>query len=116
MTIVLSWILLIIGAIILLMAAVGLLVFPDVYTRLAATGKATTLGQTALLLGVALQLPLGLDTFKVIFIIVFILLSTPVASHLVARAAYRSGVPLTLQTQCDQWDEKNNLTSRQPRV
>ncbi len=73
-------------------ATLGLIRLPDVYTRLHATTKGDTLGAALILLGMALYGGLGLDTLKLSIIIVFVWLTNPTASHLVGKAAYRTGV------------------------
>ncbi len=73
-------------------ATVGLLRLPDVYTRLHAATKGDTLGAALILLAMALHGGLERDTLKLLLIIVFIWITTPTASHLVGKAAYRTGV------------------------
>jgi multicomponent Na+:H+ antiporter subunit G len=82
------------GAAFALLAAVGLLRMPDVFTRMQASTKASTLGLGCLLLGAALQLGDFASFIRVISIGAFILLTTPVAAHVIARAAYLADIPL----------------------
>ncbi len=82
------------GAGFALLAAVGLLRMPDVFTRMQASTKASTLGLGCLLLGAALQLGDFASFIRVISIGAFILLTTPVAAHVIARAAYLADIPL----------------------
>lgn len=77
---------------------IGLIRLPDVYSRSHASGKVAILGIFGLLAGSAFLFP-G-TTLKVIGLGVFLLIATPVASHAIAAAAYRSGVPL-IQTKRD---------------
>ncbi len=70
----------------------GMMRMPDVYTRLHASGKVTTLGIFGLLVGTAILIPEA--TLKLFGLGLFILLSTPVASHAIAASAYRSGIPM----------------------
>jgi multicomponent Na+:H+ antiporter subunit G len=72
---------------------VGLVRMPDVYCRLHASGKVTTVGFCGLLLGAAFLLPEV--TLKVIALAIFAVLTLPVSTHAIAAAAYRHGVPLT---------------------
>lgn len=67
---------------------IGLLRFPDVYTRLHASGKVATLGLSFMLLGAALFRPEM--TFKVIVLIFFVVLTSPVSTHAIASAAHRN--------------------------
>ena len=82
------------GAGFALLAAVGLLRMPDVFTRMQASTKASTLGLGCLLLGAALQLGDFASFIRVVSIGAFILLTTPVAAHVIARAAYLADIPL----------------------
>lgn len=80
------------GVIFSALGILGMIRFPDVYCRLHASGKVSTLGLFGLLLGAALIMPsLAL---KAIALGIFIVITTPVASHAIALAAYRLGVPL----------------------
>ena len=90
------------GAWFALLAAVGLLRMPDVFTRMQASTKASTLGLGCLLLGAALQLGDFASFIRVISIGAFLLLTTPVAAHVIARAAYLADVPLWEGTVLDE--------------
>lgn len=73
-------------------AAVGVLRLPDFYTRLHASGKADTLGIALTLVGLAIYNGFSLVSVKIIIISVLIMLANPIGTHVLARAAYRSGV------------------------
>lgn len=80
----------------LAVGGIGILRFPDFYSRLHPAGKADTFGATLLLLGLAVHSGFSLLTLKVLLIEVFILLANPAATHAIGRAAQRSGlVPWT---------------------
>lgn len=70
----------------------GLIVLPDVYTRIHAAGKVSVLGIIFFALGTALLLPE--ITLKAIILAFFMIITQPVASHAIAAAARRSGVPM----------------------
>jgi len=70
----------VLGVFFSLVGVIGIMRLPDVYSRIHASGKVATLGIFGLLIGLALLL--------------FLLISSPVASHAIAAAAYRSNVPL----------------------
>lgn len=74
------------------MGVLGLVRFPDVYCRIHASGKVSTLGLAGLLIGAAFLLPE--TTLRVIALGLFMAIASPVASHAVAAAAYRQGVPM----------------------
>jgi len=86
--------LLTIGSLFVAIAAVGILRMPDFYMRISATTKASTLGVTFILGATALYFNDAAVSGKIIAIIAFIILTTPVAAHMIGRAAHRSGVKL----------------------
>lgn len=87
-------VLMFVGAFFTLVASVGLLRMPDLFMRLSATTKAATLGIALVLAAAALHFNHAGVTGRVIAIIVFVILTAPVAAHMIARAAYFNGVPL----------------------
>jgi multicomponent Na+:H+ antiporter subunit G len=80
------------GLLWLTVGGIGLLRFPDFYTRLHPAGKADTFGAALLLLGLVVHLGWSLVSLKVVLIQGFILLANPAAAHAIGRAALRSGV------------------------
>ncbi|MFT5485608.1 MAG: multicomponent Na+:H+ antiporter subunit G [Paracoccaceae bacterium] len=83
-------------------AALGVLRLPDVLTRMHASTKAGTLGCGLILAAAALHFG---DTGTVglcVAAIVFLFLTAPVAAHMIGRAAYRTGVPLSDRTVIDE--------------
>ncbi len=79
-----------------LAGTVGLLRFPDVYTRLHALTKADNLGLGLMVLGVALQAGSWAVALKLALIWLLVLAASTAVSHLVARAALRAGIlPVT---------------------
>jgi len=78
------------GAFFGLIAAIGVLRFPDLYTRLHAASKAGAVGGGMVLLAVALVSFDGAIAMRALLGIGFLLLTTPVAAHLLARAHYQS--------------------------
>ncbi|MFD5345941.1 monovalent cation/H(+) antiporter subunit G, partial [Streptomyces anulatus] len=83
--------LLFIGAAICLLGVIGMIRLPDVLSRSHAATKPQTLGMILVLAGVALRLRSGMDLATLGLIAFFQMLTGPVASHLVARSAYRTG-------------------------
>ena len=88
--------LLLLGLFFLLTGSLGLLRLQDVYSRMHATTKSTTLGVAGVLLAVLLYLrSLGLSSgLKEVLILGFLFLTAPVGAHMIARAAYWTGTPL----------------------
>lgn len=91
MTIV-SYVFILLGSAFLVLGGLGLLRMPDVYNRLQAGTKASTLGAMSVLLGSALLAP-SLAT-KAVLMIIFIALANPISSSTVGRSAYKAGIPL----------------------
>src|SRR6188474_3299214 len=85
-----------------LLAAVGVLRMPDVFTRMQASTKASTLGLGCLLIGAALQMGDFASFIRAASIGAFALLTTPVAGHVIARASYFADVPLWKGTVLDE--------------
>lgn len=101
MQIIISFLLITGGAFFILMAGLGLMRMPDLFLRMSASTKAATLGVGCTLLGVALYFGDFAILIRAAAIIVFLLLTAPVAAHLIGRAAYQDGVPLWEGTQFD---------------
>ncbi|MCQ4212016.1 monovalent cation/H(+) antiporter subunit G [Streptomyces longispororuber] len=83
--------LLLVGALVCLSGVIGLLRLPDVLTRSSAATNPQTLGILLLTAGVALRLRSWVDLGTLALVVFFQLLTSPVAAHLVARVAYRTG-------------------------
>jgi len=94
---------LIIGTFFVFVSAMGLLRLPDVYSRLHAVTKATTLGMAGILGASAITFAVrGDDVLPEILTVVFIFLTNPVGGHMIARSAYLIGIPMTDLTIVDQ--------------
>jgi multicomponent Na+:H+ antiporter subunit G len=87
------------GSVFLFLGGLGIFRFPDVYNRLQAGTKCTTLGAFLTIIGVGITKP---DWFlKTLIIAVFILLTNPISAHALARASYKVGVKLWTGTVVD---------------
>jgi multicomponent Na+:H+ antiporter subunit G len=82
------------GVLFLLLGAVGILRFPDCYTRMHAAGKCDTLGSLLVVSGLAVYHGVSSESAKILFIAVFIFLTSPTATHAIARSALRNELPL----------------------
>ena len=91
------------GAIFLFSAGLGVLRMPDTYNRIQTGTKATTLGTILILVGLAFLHPAW--TFKLFILIFFIMLTNPVSSHALARAAHAIGTRETESTVIDVLDD-----------
>ncbi len=85
-------ILLLVGALFALIAAIGVLRLPDLYTRMHAASKAGTVGGSFILLAVAVLSQDAAVALRAIIGVLFLLLTTPISAHLLARISYLSGV------------------------
>ena len=84
------------GAAFVLIGAFGLLRFPDFFTRLHAVSVTDTLGTWLILFGLALHAGFGIVLFKLLLIWAFLLVTSPTASHALAKAALHGHVvPMT---------------------
>jgi multicomponent Na+:H+ antiporter subunit G len=79
------------GLFFLFVGTVGLLRLPDVFNRLHATTKCDTLGAGLILLSLALQSALSV-AIRLLLLAIFILITNPTAAHVIARAAYKTGI------------------------
>jgi multicomponent Na+:H+ antiporter subunit G len=82
------------GAFFMALAGLGLLRMPDLFLRMSSTAKAGTLGAGMILLGAAIHFNNFSISTRAVAIIIFLLLTAPVAAHMIGRAAYFDGVPL----------------------
>ncbi|MDR7417866.1 MAG: monovalent cation/H(+) antiporter subunit G [Armatimonadota bacterium] len=109
---------LVFGAVWILIAAAGIVRMPDLYLRMSASSKAGTLGAALMLLGVALHFQALGVVSRVVATVAFIVLTAPVAAHMIARAAYITGVPLWPGTKVDElrgrYDRAANRLSSAP--
>ena len=92
---------LLIGAGFMFIAALGLVRFPDLFTRMHAGSKASTLGLGCILVGVAISFPSALVIAKCVMVLLFIFLTAPIAAHMIGRAAYLLKVPFWKGTVTD---------------
>jgi len=89
---VLSWVCLLAGGFLGISGGIGMLRFPDFFTRLHAAGVTDTLCAGLILLGLMMQAGWGLVAVKLFFIILFLSFTSPVAAHALARAALHGGL------------------------
>jgi multicomponent Na+:H+ antiporter subunit G len=99
--------LILVGSIMAVISAIGIIRFQDVYSRSHAATKSSTLAVSLTLSGVFIYLLVTESFFSVRLImgIVFVFLTSPVSGHLIIRAAYRSGVEMTDATLEDELSE-----------
>ena len=89
------------GLVFIFFGTLGIIRFPDIYTRLQTSSKCDTAGAIALLVGLILKEGLDLFSLRISIILVFLLLTNPVASHAIARSAAIRGIK--------PWRKKRNV-------
>lgn len=104
-----SAVFLLIGSFLFVSGGVGILRFPDFYTRMHAVGVTETLATTMILIGLMLQNPDGLVLLKLIIILIMTLFISPTASHALASAAVHNNLIPKLKKNDD--NEKVNSSN-----
>jgi monovalent cation/proton antiporter MnhG/PhaG subunit len=97
--------LLLVGLVFTFAGSLGLLRLPDIFCRMHATGKSSTVGVSAIVLASFTYFSASEagTSINELLTIVFVFLSGPVGAHMIARAAYRSQVPLHERTIVNEW-------------
>lgn len=104
--------LVVIGALFSLLAVIGILRLPDLYTRMHAASKAGTVGSGAVLVAIALVSFDGAVILRALAGIVFFMLTAPISAHLLARAAYIAGYRPYDKTVLDEMDADGAGTNK----
>jgi multicomponent Na+:H+ antiporter subunit G len=99
------------GSLLLLLAAAGVWRMPDLYNRLQAGTKASTLGLLLVFAGLAFLMPAYGP--KAVLIVLFVLLTSPLASHALARTAHRTGVKPCARTEHDALQEADDRAAQE---
>lgn len=95
--------LVVVGLFFSVVAAIGLIRLPDLYTRAHATSKADTLGTVLTLAGLALTFGTNVPRAKLVLLAFFLLITNPTATHAITRAAHDQGIePWTADTAVDE--------------
>lgn len=97
-------VLLVAGGAFCFIAGLGLVRMQDVYLRMHAATKAGTLGAGLILAGVAVHFAEPGTDIRALIAILFLVITAPVAAHMIGRTAYRSRVPLWEGSTVDEWD------------
>ena len=80
------------GLVFIFFGTLGIIRFPDIYTRLQTSSKCDAAGAVALLVGLMIREGLDSLSLRILLILVFLLLTNPVASHAIARSAFIRGI------------------------
>lgn len=94
---------LMLGTFFCVVATIGILRLPDVFLRIHAATKASTLGLIFLCLATALRFSQPTIIAKCLLIILFLFLTTPISAHLIARAAKKRNNPMADKTCIDEY-------------
>ena len=101
-----------VGATFLFLGSLGVFRLPDVYNRLQAGTKCTTLGAFLTIIGIGVTEPSWF--LKCLLIASFILLTNPISSHALGRAGRKSGVPLWVGSVVDKTEEFERHEKTEP--
>jgi len=107
----LAQVLIVVGLLFNLFGAIGLVRLPDIYNRLQAATKCVTLGTCFILAGVFAHAGVSALGIKALLCAVFVILTSPVGAHALARGAHLSGVPLWDKSVVDKYLEKREKQS-----
>lgn len=94
-----------IGVIFVFISAIGLIRLPDFYIRVSAITKAATMGVASIMIGVAIYYNEVGVAVKAATIVAFLLVTSPIAAHIIGRAAYEDGVPLWKKTTVNEFQD-----------
>ncbi|MBZ0214722.1 MAG: monovalent cation/H(+) antiporter subunit G [Nitrospirae bacterium] len=98
----LTVVLLMVGSVFALIAAIGVVKMPDVYMRMQSATKATTLGIGCVMLATAVHFQDTAVWTRALLVVLFIFMTSPVGAHMLSRAAYLTKVPLWQGTILDE--------------
>jgi len=107
-------ILTLIGSVFIFLGGLGLVRMPDLFNRIQTGTKASTLGTILSLAGLAIINEGWI--WKILIIIVFVLITNPVSSNVIARAAHHRGVKLTNKTVADMLEEEASALKKEEEV
>lgn len=108
----LAGVLLIVGALFSLLAVIGILRLPDLYTRMHAASKAGTVGSGLVLVAIALVAFDGAVILRALVGIVFFMLTAPISAHLLSRSAYIAGYRPCAETVLNELENDGEKTSK----
>ena len=103
---------LLMGGFLSIIAAIGVIRLPDLFTRMHAATKVGTIGVSSITIGLMIHFSNITVTSRGLLVIAFFLLTAPVAAHMIGRAAYRSGVSLWILTRIDEWKSHGEINKQ----
>lgn len=93
---ILSWAFIMAGGGFMITGAIGVIRMPDFYTRLHAAGMTDTMGASFLIFGMLMQAGFSLSGVKLVLIMLFIVITSPIATHALINAAYMAKTGIRL--------------------
>ena len=108
-----SWAFLVLGGFLCISGSVGLLRFPDFFTRMHAASVTDTLATALIVFGLLLQTDAWMVQAKLVMVLVFVLLTSPTASHALAKAALHGGLKPLLKQAHKVTDEREQLPAKE---
>lgn len=107
--IIIEWmaaILLVAGSVFMLLSALGTLRFPDIFTRMHASTKASSFGVGLMLSACVIYFNDSWTIAQALIIIIFIFLTAPISAHMIGRVAYLLKVPLWEKNVVDEMEDQ----------
>lgn len=98
-----GFVIMVIGGILAVLGSIGMIRFPDVYSRSQSQTVVIVGGTCIILFGAFLDLMVSLTAVKMIFLIIIIFVTSPVGTHSITKAAYKSGVKPAVSR--DEWGD-----------
>jgi multicomponent Na+:H+ antiporter subunit G len=87
-----GWFFIVSGSLFVIIGGVGLLRLPDFYSRIHAAGMTDTMGAWLILIGLMFSAGWTLVLAKLVMLLIFLVLTSPMASHALAKAAFMRGL------------------------
>jgi len=101
----LGWFFIVSGSLFVLTGGIGLLRLPDFYTRIHAAGITDTMGAWLILIGLMFSSGWSLVTAKLVMLLIFLVMTSPLASHALAKAAFMRGLQPMLGRELQREDD-----------
>ena len=95
-----------VGVLLMVISGIGIIRFPDFYIRMSAITKAATLGVGLIVVGITVYFNDVGIAIKAVFIIAFLLITSPIAAHIIAREAYEEKTPFWEKTSIDEFRQQ----------
>lgn len=92
----LAWALIVAGSLFCVIGGLGIVRFPDFYTRVHGAGVTDSLGATLMLGGCMVEAGFSQVTLKLLLVLLFLFVTSPTATHALVKAAYAGGLRLDI--------------------